>query len=124
MWFLFSVKPVRKISSKKNTQGAQPGEDDHKGKTDLPEQLKGLIAVIPYRHMKPFIYNNSRDKFHRRYKYNTSKDLPPQRVLPVNRLPLYREEDHADSAKYEHGPVGETAEEYFKKVIEASAKCP
>lgn len=124
MRFFFSVKPVRKIASKKNPQGAQPGEYDHEGKADLPEQLKRLITVIPYCHMEPFIDNDSCDEFHRRHKYNASEDLPPQRVLPMDRLPLNREEYHADSAEYKHGPMGETAEEYFKKVIDTSAKCP
>lgn len=42
----------------------------------------------------------------------------------MNSLPLYRKENHADSAKDEHGPMGESAEDDLKIVIETSSKCP
>ena len=71
--------------------------------------------------MHPFVDDDSGDELHRRNEDGTSKNLPPQWILPMEHLALHSKKDHADSTKHKHRPMREPSKHQLKSIIKTAA---
>ena len=122
MGLLFSVQDVQHPPAQEDPQRAEAGEDDRERKTDLPHDLKGLVRIIPHVPAHDLIDQDPCDKLACGHKDHAPAHLSPEWDAPTGPDPLLGEEEKADPAQQEHGPVGESAEEHFKSIVERPSK--
>ena len=120
----FPVNPVKQIAAQDNSNRGEPGKDDHKRHTDLSEELKRQAAVIPHIEMKPFIYYDPGNEFHRGHEDHAPDKLQPQRIFPQENPSLYGTEHKAYAAQYKHTPMGESPEDHLKCIIDTASHSP
>lgn len=108
--FLLSINPIQQITAQKNPKCAQPGENNCKRKTDLTEQLKWLITVIPDSPAQPFIDDYSCDKLSSSHEYRAPKYLHPKWITPFYCHPLYSKKQQTKSSKQKHRPMQKNRE--------------
>jgi len=124
LWFFLAVDSPRNIPTQYDSDRTQTGKDNSKRQADLSKQLKRQVTVIPDFPTQPFIYDQSGQKFHCRYKDHTAKNLTPQRFLKAKHSSLDIEKQKTDSSKNKHAPVRKATKQYFQSIIDASAKAP
>lgn len=115
---------MKQISAQKDSDSTQSGKYDRKGETDLPHDLKRLVCIIPHIPVHDLIHKNSRNEFAGSHEDRTPYHLFPQRCTPSGPYSLLGKKHQTDTSQQEHGPVGESPEYHFKRIIERPAQSP
>ena len=89
---------------KGNSDNSEKSPKHRKKQADLPEKVKGLVAVIPYAFFKNNIKNKTEYEFNDRYRYASEQAFEKKPSFAA--FGYFRKGQKAKPARYHHAPVG------------------